>query len=922
MEAYDAQSSAWRDLDRAIGQLFMMGWDGTEVTPAIRTLIEDHHLGSILLTAHNLRSAAETNRLIYELQSIAYNAGHPVPLTTALDQENGGVNSLSDEAHIRQFPSAMAVAATGSLEVASDVARATALEITSVGVNLILGPVLDVLTNARSQPLGARTSGDDPQEVSRYGTAYISGYKSTGIATCGKHFPSYGNLQFLGGGQDVPVITDTLEQLSSKALLPFRNAIANGVDAMMVGGCALVSSGAHMMHACLSREVVTALLRDDLDFNGVVLSACLEMDSLIRQIGVGGGTVMAVDAGCDIIVLCRSFSVQRDAIAGLKLGVENGMLSRDRIYESLRRVLKMKSRCTSWEKALKPVGLDILSDLQLSHSALSKMAYRRSITLLRDKSHFIPLTDLSLESNEVLLLSPLLKPLPASAAKAEGLAGPDGVCSSDVFHSSPAIMQGEELFTDFGRMLGHRLKCRVLHTSYTAHGLCSVHENLISRAGAVIVLTADAHRNHYQSGFTKHVAMICNSQFCASHERREKPLIVVSVSSPYDFAVERSIGTHLCTYDFTRTALDSLVDVLTGDCTPEGTLPGTGRRKKHHSKAAHYWLVEDWSRERDEAALNNLIKAVVEAMPPHRRSALVGSTADSFLVCRTGIEEAHFVVRNSSTRALYGFCSTYFFSDSGRGVVGALFVDPTRRNQSIGNSLHERAKRALLGRGDVKTIQLGSAFPTTFPGLPADDQGERQRLRTWFGKRGYDTSASHLVCRMILRNLSSWTPKVEVIEALRDSTMGYDTIPDIGDTNDILDFVRKHSGRGEAELYKIATADRKAYPIIRARDLNNGSILGCAILCDGRSLLAQLLPILRDSSEISGGLLSPIVSPAATKVDTVLQGLVLCGIQRIKAQGLTACILDMVSGESSVEAVSTIGFSVMQSFEGGVRLKL
>ncbi|KAI1627931.1 beta-N-acetylglucosaminidase [Exophiala viscosa] len=816
----------------------------------------------------------------------------------------------------------MAVAATGSLEIASDVARATALEITTVGVNLILGPVLDVLTNARSQPLGARTTGDDPQEVSRYGTAYISGYKSTGIATCGKHFPSYGNLQFLGGGQDIPVITDTLEQLSSNALLPFRNAIANGIDAVMVGGCALVSSGAHMMHACLSREVVTALLREDLDFNGVVLSACLEMESLIRHIGVGGGTVMAIDAGCDIVVLCRSYEVQQDAIAGLKLGVENGMLSKDRIYNSLKRVLKMKSRCTSWEKALEPIGLDVLSALRLSHSALSKMAYRRSITLLRDKSHLIPLTDLSLGPNEVLLLSPLLKPLHASAVKGEGLAGSMGVCSDDVFQSSTAIMQGEETFTDFGRRLGHRLKCKVLHTSYTAHGLCSVHENLISRAGAVIVLTADAHRNHYQSGFTKHVAMICNSQFCASNERREKPLIVVSVSSPYDFAVERSIGTHLCTYDFTRPALDSLVDILTGVCTPEGTLPGTGRKKRHHAKSAHYWLVEEWSRERDEKALNNLIRAVVEGMPSHRRSALVGSTTDSFLVCRTGIGEAHFVVRNSSTGALYGFCSTYFLADSGTGVIGALFVDPTRRDQSIGNSLHERAKRALLGRSNLKSIQLGSGFPTTFLGLPADDPGERQRLRAWFGKRGYDISASHLVCRMILRNLSSRSPEAEIIEVLRESMIGYDTVSDPGDANIVMDFVQKHSSRGEAELYKIATADRKAYPIIRARDLNDGSILGCTILCDGRSLLAQYLPVLRDSTEVSGGLLSLLTRPAATDANTVLQGLVLYGIQRIKAQGLRTCVLDMVSGESSVEAALAIGFTVMHSFEGGVQLKL
>lgn len=160
----------------------------------------------------------------------------------ALDQENGGVNSLFDEDYICQFPSAMGIAATGSPELAYEVANATAKEISAVGVNMIMGPVLDVLTNARYQPLGVRATGDDPQEVSQYGIAAMNGYKDAGLTTCGKHFPSYGNLDFLGSSLDMPIITETIEQLSLSALVPFRNAIREGVDAMMVGGCAMANA--------------------------------------------------------------------------------------------------------------------------------------------------------------------------------------------------------------------------------------------------------------------------------------------------------------------------------------------------------------------------------------------------------------------------------------------------------------------------------------------------------------------------------------------------------------------------------------------------------------------------------------------------------------------------------------------------------
>ncbi|KAH0026821.1 hypothetical protein KCU78_g4230, partial [Aureobasidium melanogenum] len=128
MGTSDANCGLWENMDRALGQLFMMGFDGTAVTPQIRTLIQEHHLGSILLTAKNLKSAEDTSALVYELQKCAFDAGHPVPLLIGIDQENGGVNSLFDDIFIRQYPSAMGIAASGDPELAYKVAKASAEE--------------------------------------------------------------------------------------------------------------------------------------------------------------------------------------------------------------------------------------------------------------------------------------------------------------------------------------------------------------------------------------------------------------------------------------------------------------------------------------------------------------------------------------------------------------------------------------------------------------------------------------------------------------------------------------------------------------------------------------------------------------------------------------------------------------------------
>ena len=834
--------------------------------------------------------------MCYELQKVAHDAGHPVPLAIGVDQENGGVNSLFDEIYIRQYPSNMGIAATGSTDLAFEVAKATAQEISACGINWIFGPCLDVLTNARNQPLGVRTAGDDPQEVSAYGVAFMKGYKEAGLATLGKHFPSYGNLEFLGSTLDVPIITESLEQLSLSALIPFRNAIRQGLDSMMVGGCAMSSAGLNAMHACLSEQVVDGLLRSELKFDGVVVSECLEMEALSHNIGVGGGTVMAVNAGCDVVLLCRSFSVQQEAIKGLKTGIENSMISKDRIYNSLRRVLTMKSKCTSWEKALNPPGVNFLETLQPSHTALSTKAYNTSITVVRDKNRLLPLTNVIDGEEELLLLTPLVKPLAASAAS-RALSETAATASPEpaVWERSASVMSGERVFRELGRSLARQRSGRVLHTSYTANGVRPIHENLINKASAIIILTADANRNLYQHGFTKHVSMICNMQYTTGGEKREKPLIVVAVSSPYDFAMDTSIGTYICTYDFTETALNSLVKVLYGELSPSGTLPGTisKSQKLHHSR--QHWLVETFNEERDANALDSLIVAVMEGTPPNQRSELSSATSNSFILHHPEVVEAHFVVRNSSTQALYGFCSTYFFKTTGTGVIGALFVDPARRKLSIGHSLHNRAIRTLLQRDGIKRFQLGSRLPSIFLGIPTGHGAERKRLRSWFANLGWNAALSRPICSMVARNLLTWVPPEGMAKSLAGAGAEFDLVYGWEYAGPILDHIKTSNRQGLAEVYKLALADPSACGIIRAKRPEDGALVGTVVLYNMHSRLAEYVPPMKDLNEMAGGISSPVISPAVGEYSTLLQGLILLGMRQIKAQGCNACILDYVS---------------------------
>ena len=833
-----------------------------------------------------------------DLQRIAFEAGHPVPLAIALDQENGGGNSFFDKTHIRQFPSAMGLAATGSTSLAYEVSKATATEIAACGFNMIMGPCLDVLTNTHNQTLGTRTLGDDPYEVSSYGVACMKGYQQPGVATVGKHFPSHGSLEFLGSKLDVPTITETLEQLNVNALIPFRKAIEEGLDAMLVGGCAMSSAGLSVMHACLSERVVNDFLRRELNFNGVVLSDCLEIEALSHNIGIGGGTVMAVNAGCDLVLLCRSAAYQQEAIEGLKLGVENGIITKARARQSLLRILKLKAQNTSWERALNPAGNSLLSRLRPSHVTLSTTAYDSSITVVRDMRRVLPLTNVVGGSGEVLLLTPLVKPLGATASS-QLLS--EGVEAAHSAHkpSSSSLMSGERVFRQFGRSLARQRKGRVLHASYTANGLRPQHEDLIDRAQAVIVVTADATRHLFQNAFTKHVSMVCSKApaIGAGDEKMEKPMIVVAVSSPYDFALDTAtIGTYICTYDFTEPALESLVRVLYGDLNPTGVLPGSLNHAEKPPQPRQPWLVEAFSETRDASALNDLIRSV--ASDAEQGSGLAGATSDSFLLRDPDVQEAHFVVRNSSTQALYGFCSTYYFTITDTGVVGTIFVDPRRRRLSIGHSLHDRAIRALLQRRNIKRLQLGSHLPSIFPGGPTSSKD--RHLRTWLRKLGWNTATRRSVCCMMTRNLGTWQPPPDKSKSLQPACIEFDLVHGSSHSAPILDFLKAYDQpQNAAQVYKIALANPTTCGVIRAKK-PNGELLGTIVLFNTQSPFVSLVPPLKALGTLTGGISSPVVKTSAAEIDssTLFQGLVMLAMWKFKQQGILNCVFDQVSSRA------------------------
>lgn len=413
----------------------------------------------------------------------------------------------------------------------------------------------------------------------------------------------------------------------------------------------------------------------------------------------------------------------------------------------------------------------------------------------------------------------------------------------------------------------------------------AVHENLINRASAVIIVTADANRNLYQAGFTKHVDMMCSM---LRSRGQKKHLIVVSVSSPYDFALDKNIGTYLCTFDYTENAMNTLVRVLCGECAARGTLPGTLRRTRKSVKSKQFWLVEEYDRSRDAESLDALVRNVSLATSAEH-PYLTTTSAASFELGSPSMAEAHFVVRNSSTGALYGFAATYRLGSL--GVLGAIFVDPAKRNSSIGKSLHRRAMKSLMQGRAVKKVQLGSVFPGVFLGIPLDEGGS---AKDWFAHVGWDVQFPRRLTNLVIPSLDAWSAPEGLLQSIQRANMSFDLIHGLENADSVLAHVSAHADAEAVEMYREALV--RSCGVVRAKGAGE-SLLGTVVICrEGNGLATHVPPLVTPRGGMPvGGILAPVVPPSAQGALT-LQGLALMGVRQIKSQKKAAsAVLSWVS---------------------------
>jgi len=331
-------------LSQKIGQRFI-GWlpknIGTEgIDEKTIQLIEQGYVSGFILYPWNYESAEDVRRLTSTLQELAARNNPATSLFISVDQEGGRVAAFRYSNMVR-FPAPFFWAGYRDERFAKAVGYITGVEIKYLGCNMNLAPVLDLYGIPDSTIIGDRSMGDDPEIVSRLGTAYIKGMHEAGVIAVAKHFPGHGVTQ-INSHAELPVSDKTEEELFEREILPFKAAIENGLDAVMT---------AHILYpkidgrypATLSEIFVKNYLRRKLGFRGVVISDGFSMGALSKEYTVEESLLQCFKSGIDLILVHSRYDVMELKEIVFKM-VEEGILTEEEIDQGARRIIRLKEK--------------------------------------------------------------------------------------------------------------------------------------------------------------------------------------------------------------------------------------------------------------------------------------------------------------------------------------------------------------------------------------------------------------------------------------------------------------------------------------------------------------------------------------------------------------------------------------------------
>ncbi len=511
-------------LEERVSQLFMLGFDGKTMEGGLKELLEELKPGGIIIFSRNVGSPEKLRELLVEAREFYFKLTR-TPLLISIDQEGGLVARIRKNFAV--FPGNMALGATHSPEKAYLVGKAIGEQLRWFGININLAPVVDIILDKTNPSIGVRSFGDDPYLVSKLGRAMVSGFKDSNIISVAKHFPGIGGAS-IDPHIDLPVLDIPLRVMRRREFMPFIEVIREGVDAIMPSHV-LVPEIDKDMPASLSKKVIEGALRCDLGFNGAILSDDLLMGAVIKRYSVEEASLLALMAGEDMALICRDFEGQRSAIDYVVNAVEKGDIPKERLAESLQRVMKLKQRTSRSKPKEKP-------EIQHFFRLESKIC-EESVTLIKLEEECLPIKD---NISKITIICP---------ERIRKLFR-DGLSSS----------------TLGGKIASRGINVKEIYfREERADEILREALEEVPNSDMVIVCTREALRYPNEARLVKELIKFS--------EKEGICLIAVSMGTPFDIEAFPEVRNYLAVYDYHEPMQEALVKVLFGEVKPKGKLP-------------------------------------------------------------------------------------------------------------------------------------------------------------------------------------------------------------------------------------------------------------------------------------------------------------------------------------------------------------
>jgi len=508
-------------LKQKIGQLFLVPIEGTELTPETKAHLLKYNIGNFIYFARNLTDYKSIRKLSDSLQQTTKESCG-IPAFISADQEGGMVTrAYSGATH---YPSNMAITAAGMGGVVEQMGEMVARELKGLGINLNHAPVLDVNNNPSNPVIGIRSYSDKPEIVAKMATDYIRGLQKGGVLANAKHFPGHGDTH-KDSHLDLPSIEHNMDRLNAIELVPFKAAIADGVDSVMTAHIIFKAIDSERP-ATLSPKVLTGLLRNELGFEGLILTDSMTMEAIQNHYGLEKGCVMAINAGVDILCMNADLAGQASCFNTVLAAVESGEISMDKIDTAVERILKYKAIYAKAEESAP------LVEKYPKHESLSDEISKKSITLVKGNAELLPL-----KGKNIFVISP-----PPSTANIAD----DTLVKQETFCKKAA--------TEFNCNYAE------ISTDPAAGEIAAVVQKA---ADAEVVLYAS-----YNAIQNPGQVELFNALKAAG-----KKVVLVSLRVPYDILKMQDADAYIAAYEYTNRAVNNTIKALMGDIPFAGKLP-------------------------------------------------------------------------------------------------------------------------------------------------------------------------------------------------------------------------------------------------------------------------------------------------------------------------------------------------------------